>query len=195
MLLYHAGFGNESLTSATKEKAIQCVLFHQVFKSRRDQIDDLKDGLNSGFLLRLPAANTSCVPVAFPLSNESVIKSEDILRLIKLEDDLTHKQVEVGAWFSEYVNMLNNEDYNQHGTRSAITSQPKLKDLVQFICGSPHLPSDGKGIKVKFTNGQLPDAESCFSTIKLPLNNSNYDDFCRNLNIAINCQHQGYGRG
>jgi hypothetical protein len=36
MLLYHAGFTNEALTPQTREKAIQRVLLHQVFRSRRE---------------------------------------------------------------------------------------------------------------------------------------------------------------
>lgn len=62
------------------------------------------------------------------------------------------------------------------------------------MCGSPYLPTDGL-IKVKFTASTLPDPEACFSTIKLPLSNSDYRSFETSMNIAVNCQHTGYGRG
>ena len=77
---------------------------------------------------------------------------------------------------------------------SEITVNPQLKELVQFICGHPHLPKCGV-IKVRFTRSSLPDAESCFNTLKLPLAHHNYTSFKRAMNIAINCQNQGYGRG
>lgn len=44
MLLYQSGFGNEHLTLDTKCKAVQYILFNQVFKSRRDQIELCFDG-------------------------------------------------------------------------------------------------------------------------------------------------------
>lgn len=77
---------------------------------------------------------------------------------------------------------------------SEITVNPQLKELVQFICGHPHLPKCGV-IKVRVTRSSFPDAESCFNTIKLPLAHHNYTSFKRAMNIAINCQNQGYGRG
>lgn len=77
---------------------------------------------------------------------------------------------------------------------SASTVNPPLKELVQFICGHPHLPNC-RVLKVCFTRSSLPDAESCFNTLKLPLAHHNYTSFKRAMNIAINCQNQGYGRG
>lgn len=42
---------------------------------------------------------------------------------------------------------------------------PRLQDLIQYICGSPYLPSDGP-IKISFTNSTLRDPESCFYNSK-----------------------------
>lgn len=50
-------------------------------------------------------------------------------------------------------------------------------------------------LKISFTNSTLSDPESCFSTIKLPLHENDYQAFETSMNIAVNCQHQGYGRG
>lgn len=108
MLLYHAGFTNEALTPQTKEKAIQCVLLHQVFRSRREQIDDIKQGLQEGLLLNLLRSNPSCVRIVFPLSSEHVLKATDILQLIRSDSDLTEKQAQVLAWFKEYVQKIEN---------------------------------------------------------------------------------------
>ena len=83
-----------------------CLISSSVQVKKRADIEDLKCGLNSGFLQQLLEANASCVLVVFTLSDESVIKSSDILRLIKTEDDITHKQMEVVTWFNEYVHML-----------------------------------------------------------------------------------------
>lgn len=111
MLLYHAGFTNEALTPQTKEKAIQCVLLHQVFRSRREQIDDIKQGLQEGLLLNLLRSNPSCVRIVFPLSSEHVLKATDILQLIRSDSDLTEKQAQVLAWFKESVQKIENGIY------------------------------------------------------------------------------------
>ena len=106
MLLYHAGFTNKSLTPQTKEQAIQCVLLHQVFRSRREQIDDLKRGLQEVLLINLLKANPSCVQIVFPLTSEHTIKATEFLQLIQSDSDLTEKQMQVLAWFKEYVQKL-----------------------------------------------------------------------------------------
>ena len=106
MLLYHAGFANESLTPQTEEKAIQCVLLHQVFRSRREQIDYLKQGLQEVLLLNLLKANPSCAEIVFPLTSEHVITAAEFLQFNQSDSDLTEKQVQVLAWFREYVQNL-----------------------------------------------------------------------------------------
>ena len=86
-------------------------------------------------------------------------------------------------------------DSNSTLDRSEVGEKPKLKELVQFICGTPHLPSGNQKIKVKFARGSLPDPETSFDIIKLPLSHSCYIDFERAMNLAVNCQHVGYARG
>ena len=78
---------------------------------------------------------------------------------------------------------------------SEILANPQLKELVQFICGHPHLPKSDNKIKVRFIRSSLPDAESCFNTLKLPVGHLDYSGFKQAMNMAINCQSQGYGRG
>ena len=67
---------------------------------------------------------------------------------------------------------------------------PKLEHLLQFTCGSPFIPSNGKKINVQFTMGDLPDPDACFGILKLPLNHLTLNKFMKNMNIAINCQHK-----
>ena len=94
-----------------------------------------------------------------------------------------------------FVSRPNGNDDDNDVSGSQIMPTPKLKELVQFICGHPHLPKDGQPIKVRFTRSSLPDPESCFNIIKLPLAHPDYNVFKRAMHVAINCQHQGYGRG
>ncbi|XP_044167225.1 E3 ubiquitin-protein ligase UPL2-like isoform X1 [Acropora millepora] len=197
LLLYQAGFGNQYVTMANKSKAIQCILFHQVFKARRDQIVDLMDGLNTLGILELLRANNACLSLVFPLHSEVSISERDVLAKVEYLQDQSERENEVALWFEQYVKYLAGGDDNTEvdGSVSEIGLKPKLEELIQFICGHPYLPGCGDSIKVRFTRGSLPDPESCFNTLKLPLTHSSYDAFQRAMNIAINCQHEGYGRG
>ena len=109
MLLYHAGFANKALTSQTKEMAIHCVLLHQVFRSRREQIDEFKEGLQEGLFLNLLKANPSCVQIVFPLTSDHIITADEFLPLIQIDSDLMEKQAQVLAWFREYVLKLDKD--------------------------------------------------------------------------------------
>ena len=105
LLLYHAGFGNEILTSATREKALQCVLLRQVFRSRREEVEDLKIGLEEGLVHTLLHSNLSCLTIVFPLNGEHAINIDDVLHLLYTDDDLSPKQ-QVFDWFREYIKKL-----------------------------------------------------------------------------------------
>ncbi len=74
------------------------------------------------------------------------------------------------------------------------SSLPTLAQLVQFITGHPYLPSRGLDITFSLT-AVYPDADACFSFLRLPTIHSNYQDFRNAMNTAITCQHRGYGRG
>ena len=84
---------------------------------------------------------------------------------------------------------------NDNEMDAGLRGLPKLEHLLQFTCGSPYIPSNGEKINVQFTMGDLPDPDACFGILKLPLNHLTSNKFMKNMNIAINCQHKGFGRG
>lgn len=109
LLLYHAGFGNEQLSLANKSKAIQCILHHQVFVSQRDAIlTDLKNGLDTANFLDLLTANSGCLPLIFPVSDEVQYGANDIMALINNNclTNISDKQREVFEWFAHYLKVL-----------------------------------------------------------------------------------------
>ena len=98
MLLYQSGFGNECLTVDTKCKAVQCILFNQVFKTRRDQITALMEGLNSLGVLELLRANEACLALVFPLHSEVQISEHDVISLLEYEEHLSFKEEHGKIW-------------------------------------------------------------------------------------------------
>ena len=85
---------------------MQCILFNQVFKSRRDQIEDLMAGLNSLGILELLRTNESCRALVFPLQSEVQNSESDVLGLLDYEDDLSAQEEQVKLWFEEYIKLL-----------------------------------------------------------------------------------------
>ena len=108
LLLYHAGFGNEQVTLTNKTKAIQCILHHQVFVSRRDAITDLKNGLDTANFLDLLTTNSGCLELIFPLSHEVRYGANDITALIDNSSltNISDKEREVFEWFTHYLTVL-----------------------------------------------------------------------------------------
>ena len=106
LLLYQAGFGNQYVTMANKSKAIQCILFHQVFKARSDQIVVLMDGLNTLGILEPLRANNACLSLVFPLHSEVSISESDVLAKVEYLQDQSEREKEVALWFAQYVKYL-----------------------------------------------------------------------------------------
>ena len=107
-LLYQAGFGNQKLALSNKYKAIQFVLFDQVFKSRRDEIADLKAGLSADGMLSVVRANTACYSIVFPLQCDVVMDADDFLGKLVCYSR-TEREKEVDEWFKDYVKDLSKE--------------------------------------------------------------------------------------
>ena len=106
MPLYQSGFGNECLTVDNKCKAVQCILFNQVFKTRRDQITALMEGLNSLGVLELLRANDACRALVFPLHSEVVMSEHDVISLLEYEEHLSFQEEQGKMWLEEYVKLL-----------------------------------------------------------------------------------------
>ena len=106
LLLYQSGFGNECLTLDTECKALQCILFNQVFKTRRDQITALIEGLNSLGVLELLSANEACRALVFPLHSEVQISEQDVISLLEYEEHLFYQEEQGKIWLEEYIKLL-----------------------------------------------------------------------------------------
>ena len=106
LILYQAGFGNQTLTVSNKDEAIQCILFHQVIKSRRDQIPDLVHGLDTMSILELIRMNDACLSVVFPLTTEVAISESEFIGRLKHAQGLQANEKEVITWFEQYIKSL-----------------------------------------------------------------------------------------
>ena len=69
-----------------------------------------------------------------------------------------------------------------------------MVDLVNFWTGASTLPTGNDSLLVKFDAGSstLPLAETCFRTIVLATEHSTYDEFRKNMDIALKFGSKGF---
>ena len=99
LILYQAGFGNQTLTVSSKNEVIQSILFHQVIKSQRDQITDLFRGLDTMSILELIRMNDACLSVVFPLTSDVTISESEFFGRLEHAQGLQAKEQEIIGWF------------------------------------------------------------------------------------------------
>ena len=86
-------------------------------------------------------------------------------------------------------------------TTEAITSAepnsnedlPGLADFCQFVSGAPIPPQ--QMIRVRFSSDEspkLPVTETCFVWLVLPVTNTSYMEFQRNMDIALKFEATGF---
>lgn len=104
LLLTEAGFANELLTMFNKYRACQCVMTHVVFKTRREEIDQLRKGMDSISLISFLQSCEGCLPYIFPLTDELKITADDFLDLIPIScfSEMTDGKKNMD-WFIQYV--------------------------------------------------------------------------------------------
>ena len=96
LLLTQAGFANKFLAMDCKARAVQHSLLHQVFKTRRDEIDAIRIGMDSINLTEFLSISECYIPLVFPLSSDLAYTAEDVLKRIRVDDAiLSVRQVEV----------------------------------------------------------------------------------------------------
>lgn len=69
-----------------------------------------------------------------------------------------------------------------------------MGDLLSFWTGATTIPTGKDSLLVKFDAGSntLPLAETCSRTIVLPTEHTTYDEFRKNMDIALKFGSKGF---
>ncbi|CAB4024491.1 E3 ubiquitin- ligase UPL2-like [Paramuricea clavata] len=191
LMLTEAAFVNELVTIENKYRACQCVMTHVVFQMRKDEIDQLRRGMDCISLLTFLKSNEGCLPFIFPLTGDVKISVDELLQLIPQYSPDMGDNEKVINWLIKYVKDVGER---RKGEKEGILSAlPSLEEMVQFLVGHPYLPT--KQLCISFAPTPFPDPNACFMSVKLPNMYTNYEDFKHAMNVAITAQHSGFGRG
>lgn len=193
LLLTEAGFANEILTVANKHRACQCLMTHLVFRARREEIDQMRDGMESVSLISFLQMSEACWKVVFPVSSDVQIHADAFLDRISNDSlvGLSSRENETMELLRKYVREV--EDGIEEADEGTLSSLPSMTEVTQFVVGHPYLPSEQ--INIAFGPGPFPDPDACFLSATLPKFHSSYKEFRQAMNTAITSQHVGFGRG
>lgn len=105
LLLAQAGFGNELVTLKNKHRACQCLIIHVVLKTRSEELQQLREGLESVSLLQFLQMCHNCTKYVFPLVNDVKLKACDVINIINKEwlRSLVGEEKNVMNWFQQYI--------------------------------------------------------------------------------------------
>lgn len=115
LLLAQAGFTNELVTTTNRHRACQCIIVHVVVKTRVEELQQLRDGLESLSLLQFLQLCHGCIKFVFPTVEDVSFKACDVIRLLDQETlrSLSNVQEMVLSWFKQYINEVEERQESQ----------------------------------------------------------------------------------
>lgn len=129
-----SGFTNEFVNLSNRHRACQCIMIHSVFKIRREELEQLRQGLECLSLITFLILSKACIKFVFSVQSEVELTKEDFLSLIDKHwlDSLSVNQRMTMDWFLQYVNEVNQGDA---GT---------VRLMVHILCANTFLLLLGK---------------------------------------------------
>ena len=76
------GFVSELVKTNNRHMTCQAIILHLVFKTRKEELDQLKSGLESLSLINFLRVSEGCLKYVFPLQSEAMVTKDDFLKVI-----------------------------------------------------------------------------------------------------------------
>ena len=95
-----------------------------MFKTLRDQITALIEGLNSLGVLELLRANEACRALVFPLHSEVQISEQDVISLLEYEERPSFQEEQGKMCLEECVKLLGRGNFFCHSDSVLPFSEP-----------------------------------------------------------------------
>lgn len=112
VLLRQSGIANEFVNLSNRHRACQCIGIPSVSKIKREELEQLRQGLECLSLITFSKLFKACIKFVFPVQSEVEVTKEYFLGLIDKHwfDSLSGNQRMEMDWFLQYVNGLNEGD-------------------------------------------------------------------------------------
>ena len=179
----------EVITIENKGCLVNELIFNELVRRRKDQLDLLSRGLQMlGFLSLL---KRHCKVADYVLCyNALEINAEQFISFVK-SNPSSHAERQAYQWFMDYITSadgVKNEDF----------PEGKLSTLLKFATGLWNIPpvESKMEISVRFLEDddeqKLPKAGSCSNILHLPTVHSSRNAFNNNMNVTLKYGHAGF---
>ena len=165
------------------------LIYNELVRRRKDQLDSLCKGLESlGFLRMLKMHHDVAVHV---LSYHVLELTAEIFSSFLQSHPITNAEKQAYQWFLDYIassDCVNSDDF----------PQGKLNTLLKFSTGLWNIPPIQRkiNIHVKFLDDddkeKLPKAGACINILYIPTVHSSEQAFVKNMDIALKYGHSGF---
>lgn len=167
------------VTIANKETLLSMLIFEELVSKREKQMKAFREGFKLLHLFEIVKRNEKLFEAVF-LANLQEITAEDLMRRFSFKFTTTAHEGNVISWFKDFVHTLNPEE---------------MKQLLKFCTSLEKIPpySDLRiNIELLMDEGVLPKSSVCSNSLQLPIIHSNYEDFCKFMKLAFDCESEGF---
>ena len=174
---------------STRDFLLQHLVNHELLASRKNELNELREGLKSMGFLDLISKNKEMFKVFF-CATEGKLLNLDAFKDMMLNilpsnfaEEQSHK------WFFDYLDQNENQDF---------PGDNRCRSLLQFWTGWSVIPFGGltKRLKVNFLpdddKHSLPTSSACKATLRLPTVHSSKVKFFQSMDIALKFGKVGF---
>lgn len=179
----------QAITMSNKDLLIQQIIFNELLSSRKHEIDEFREGLESIGILQLIQKHKKGSHV-FLCSSGSEFSTADLQELMKLSEPKNFSERQASEWLMEYINEQESDVVGSGGPRACA--------LLQFCTGWQVVPLGGLQTKIKVTYladddcYKLPTTSACLAILRIPTVHSTKKKFFEAMDIALKFERMGF---
>ena len=173
----------------TRDFLLQQLVYHELLTSRKNEIDELKEGLKSLGLLDLIAKNPKICKVLFCADKSQQINADVLNDMMLSISPSNFAEEQSQKWFLDYLSLKPDPDFPDDN---------RCRSLLQFWTGWSVVPFGGltKRLKVIFLADDdrfcLPTSSACTKTLRLPTVHSSQGKFFQSMDVALKYGKVGF---
>ena len=174
---------------STKDFLLQHLVHHELLTSRKNEIEEFKEGLKSLDFLNLISKNREICKVLFcaPEGQQIDLDAFNEMMLNILPSNFAEEQSH--KWFLEYLGEEESREF---------PGDSRCRSLLQFWTGWSVVPFGGLTKRLKATflpddeKHSLPTVSACTATLRLPTVHSSKRKFNESMDIALKYGRVGF---
>lgn len=173
----------------TKEFLLQHMVYHELLTSRKNELDELKEGLKSLGFLDLILKNKEMCKALFCATESKQFTMESLKGMMLDIKSTNFAEEQSHKWFLEYLGQDGDHEFPKDS---------RCTSLLQFWTGWSVIPFGGlaKRLKVTFLPDDdkhcLPTASACTAMLRLPTVHSSKAKFYEAMDIALKYGKVGF---